>query len=333
MSLYPDNVPRANRVNQLAGDISRFQNDIKEAVDDAKFEDQKTFNRLNIIAKDAGCKDLEEYQQKAFAQLTAAERETMESMKKKIAGFDEDMQLSHTVFRTMIALGVFMSGAKFKFFGVEIETAQSLLMGLQALVRGATQQAIRLITFGRISVDLVSRSQDLWAESANALKWMKRGGNVLTALGVVVDAGLLITEAIVGGQQRAKLRESINDLCARRVIVKQVLLQANVLLQSTQKVHELTSNRKNWNDWVRKGRETEEEAKKEIGNEFDQLSAQFKHEIDKITVIRTWDSLNELDEKTKAWKNEDPTLSEIEALVKKKEDELAAKEKDKANET
>ena len=106
-----DNVPRASRVQQLASDIARIQSQIKEEIEDGDLQDKKAIKVLGEIAKKAGYQTLEEYEAAAFKLLTPEEREKMDKMKKEVTALDENMGISHTVFRGLIAVGVFLSGA------------------------------------------------------------------------------------------------------------------------------------------------------------------------------------------------------------------------------
>jgi hypothetical protein len=106
-----DNVPRANRVQQLAADIARFQTQIKEEIEDGRVQDDKAIIALGEIAKKAGYQTLEEYETAAFKLLTPEERANIDKMKKEVTALDEDMGISHMVFRGLIAVGVLLSGA------------------------------------------------------------------------------------------------------------------------------------------------------------------------------------------------------------------------------
>ena len=74
-------------------------------------QDKKAIKVLGEIAKKAGDQTLEEYEAAAFKLLTPEEREKMDKMKKEVTALDENMGISHTVFRGLIAVGVFLSGA------------------------------------------------------------------------------------------------------------------------------------------------------------------------------------------------------------------------------
>jgi predicted transcriptional regulator len=108
---HTDNVPRANRVQQLASDIARIQSQIKEEIEDGRIQDEKAIKVLGEIAKKSGYQTLEEYEAAAFKLLTPEEREKMDKMKKEVTALDENMGISHTVFRGLIAVGVLLSGA------------------------------------------------------------------------------------------------------------------------------------------------------------------------------------------------------------------------------
>jgi len=247
----------------------------------------------------------------------------MDKMKNDLTSLDEDMALSHTVFRSMIALGVFLSGAKFEAFGVKIETAQVLVYGLMAITRaiykallGAVETAVKLATWGRVTLDLLANTPKIFEESANALKYAKLGGNVMTAIGVIVDGALLITEAILGAQQRKALREAIVKLAAHRFLAKKIQQEAHGLLVFRTKLNEVALDKAKHDEWVQKGRETQEEANDDLRPDYQDLIAELKRKIGKTTPQDIWDMLDkQFDDNKTAWKNDDPSLSDIEKYV------------------
>ncbi|KIM35079.1 hypothetical protein M413DRAFT_369514 [Hebeloma cylindrosporum] len=265
MSLYPDNVPRANRVQQLAADIARIQSQIKEEIEDGRVQDEKAIKVLGEIAKKSGYQTLEEYEDAAFKLLKPEERAKIENMKKEVTKLDHDMGISHIVFRGLIAVGVLLSGAKLSMLGIELATTQMLVYGLQAVLRaiyqalaGATQAAARLFTWGRYTLEALSRTPQFLKESDAILKSVQKGGNFLLAIGVLVDAGLLIAEAIKGGEQRRALREAIKTLCSHRFIAKQLQQEAHIILCFRSDSHGILTMKSKYEDWIKAGRETRE---------------------------------------------------------------------------
>ncbi|KIM35076.1 hypothetical protein M413DRAFT_449903 [Hebeloma cylindrosporum] len=61
MSLYPDNVNRANRVRQLAQDIAGIQAALRESVEDARIRDADAVYALNLLSEEAGFRKLDDY--------------------------------------------------------------------------------------------------------------------------------------------------------------------------------------------------------------------------------------------------------------------------------
>jgi hypothetical protein len=72
---------------------------------------------------------------------------------------------------------------------------------------GAVETAAKIASFGRYTLNLVSKGEGIANEALESMKFVKIGGNVLVAIGVLVDAALIIAEAIKGAQQRADLQE------------------------------------------------------------------------------------------------------------------------------
>jgi predicted P-loop ATPase len=85
---------------------------LKEDVEDANKQDKMTLETLNEIARKAGYKTLDEYIADAEKQLTPDERKEMEKMKTDMEGLDEDMAISHKVFRGLIAVGLLTQGLR-----------------------------------------------------------------------------------------------------------------------------------------------------------------------------------------------------------------------------
>jgi uncharacterized membrane-anchored protein YhcB (DUF1043 family) len=111
----PDNVNRANRVRQLAQDISQIQSQLKADVEDARAHDAAAIEILNTIAHDAGYKTLDEYVDAAADQLSAEDKAAFDQMKTDLEHLDEDMNISHKVFRGLIAVGLLTKGIR-KYF-------------------------------------------------------------------------------------------------------------------------------------------------------------------------------------------------------------------------
>ena len=156
----PDNVPRANRVRQLAQDISHIQSQLKADVEDARASDKAAIEMLNTIAHNAGYKTLDEYIDAAAKQLSAEDREAFDKMKTDLEKLDEDMNISHKVFRGLIAVGLLTHGVR-KFsdlgsstiwhrdysmppgiFAIGFKETQSILFGLQAVLRSIYHAAL-----------------------------------------------------------------------------------------------------------------------------------------------------------------------------------------------
>lgn len=321
MSLFPDNVPRRDRVQQLAADIARIQNQIKEEIEDGRVEDDKAIKALGDIAKKAGYQSLEEYETAAFKLLTSEERASIDKVKREVTALDDDMGISHTVFRGLIAVGVLVSGAKLSHLGIEIASTQILVYGLQALGRaiyhalaGATQMAARLITWSQDALAFLSETPSFLQEikeGSDALKLVKNGGYILIVVGILVDAGLLIADAIRGSKQREELREAIAKLCCHRFIAKQLQQKSHIILGFRSDAHVILKMKSKYDKWIKDGRETKENSDADMKKMFT-LVDDLKAKINKLSAQGTWDLLDKQDEESKiAWKNEDPALSEI----------------------
>ncbi|KIM35087.1 hypothetical protein M413DRAFT_32796 [Hebeloma cylindrosporum] len=317
MSLYPDNTNRANRVRQLCLDISHFQTQMKEDVEDAHASDEAAIKILDIIAHDAGYKTLDEYVAAAATQLSAEDRAAFDKMKTDLENLDEAMNISHRVFRGLIALGLLTHGVRI--FALAFKQTQSILFGIQALVRsiyhaalGAVETAVKLATWGRVTLNFASRAEGIGAEALEGMKFLKIGGSVLVGIGVLVDAGLLIAEAIQGSRQRDDLRAAIIDLCARRFIVKQMQQKARVLRNFKSDAKSMVKTKTRCDKWIKQGRMTAKEAGEEMQPDMDEIEEKIQTAMSAITSKTIWDSLDTQDNDSKvAWKDEDPNLARI----------------------
>jgi hypothetical protein len=322
MSLYPDNVPRANRVRQLAQDISQIQSQLKADVEDARASDKAAIEMLNTISRNAGYKTLDEYIDAAAKQLSDEDKAAFDKMKTDLEHLDEDMNISHKVFRGLIAVGLLTNGIRI--FAIGFKETQSVLFGMQAVLRsiyhaalGAVETAVKLASWGRVTLNLVSKGGGLATEAVESMRFLKIGGNVLVAIGVLVDAALLIAEAIQGAQQRDDLQAAIIELCARRFIVKQMQQDSRAILNFKSDAKSLVKMKDKYDEWVKKGRMTVQEVAEEMKPEMDKVEGELKEAIEKVTSQKVWDLLDSQDNDSQiAWKNEDPDLPKILQWIK-----------------
>ncbi|KAG8729182.1 hypothetical protein FRC12_021205 [Ceratobasidium sp. 428] len=320
MSLYPDNVNRANRVQRLASDIIHDQTRLKEDVENARAEDERSIKVLNEIATNAGYKTLDEYIADAESKLTPEEKAAIDKMKTDMEKLDEDMAISHKVFRGLIALGLLTKGVRI--FATALQETQSILFGLQAVVRaiwhailGSVETAAKLLTFGRVVLNLTGKTAGITANATRGMKLMKIGGNVLVGVGVIVDAALLIAEAIQGAQQRADLQKDIKELCAKRFVVRQIQQTGRVILNFKSDAKSIINMKKKYDEWVAKGRMTIEEVAEEMQPEMDKASNDMKAQINKNTTDVIWKSLKDQDNLGGTWTEEDADLPWVEKWI------------------
>jgi hypothetical protein len=102
----------ANRVRQLAQDISQIQAQLRADVEDARASDKAAIEMLNTIAHNAGYKTLDEYIDAAAKQLSPEDRAAFDKMKTDLEKLDEDLSISHRVFRGLIAVGLITHGIR-----------------------------------------------------------------------------------------------------------------------------------------------------------------------------------------------------------------------------
>jgi hypothetical protein len=67
---------------------------------------------LNTIAVNAGYKTLDEYIEAAKKQLSEEDRAAFDKMKTDLEDLDEDLNISHKVFRGLIAVGLLTLGIR-----------------------------------------------------------------------------------------------------------------------------------------------------------------------------------------------------------------------------
>lgn len=89
---------------------------------------------------------------------------------------------------------------------VRISTVPSV-PGLYLNLTGAAETAAKIAIFGRAVLKLVSQGEGIADEALEVIKLVEIGGNVLVAIGVLVDEGRLIKEAYNGTQQRPDLQK------------------------------------------------------------------------------------------------------------------------------
>jgi hypothetical protein len=85
---------------------------MKEDVDDAHASDQAALTMLDTIAHNAGYRTLDEYVAEAANQLSPDDRAAFDKMKTDLEQLDEAMNISHRVFRGLIAVGLLTHGVR-----------------------------------------------------------------------------------------------------------------------------------------------------------------------------------------------------------------------------
>lgn len=71
---------------------------------------------------------------------------------------------------------------------------------------GAVETAEALALWGRATLTAAAEGEEVVAEVAQGLRFLKIGANVLLVVGLVAEAVLLIVDAVQGAEQMEKLQ-------------------------------------------------------------------------------------------------------------------------------
>ncbi|KAF7353965.1 hypothetical protein MVEN_01082900 [Mycena venus] len=237
---YPDNVPRADRLQQLINNIGVLQTDI--AKEKARMDelDTKSQTILNALLKEGKIKTLEELKNEAMSKLTDEQKREFEAL---ISSTKEVAKVTET----MLWIGLLLGGGKLVSLGSK---------AIMALVRGiAAIQAVRAVVTAFVqAIPGLARGAAAVAEAvANAaararaiaeagkeaaglaaqeskvarfFRFLGRIGKWLSWFGVVLVGVAPLIEVIVGGQQKEKLIEGIHETQVVRLVIDAIKQQA-----------------------------------------------------------------------------------------------------------
>ncbi|KAF8650928.1 hypothetical protein AX16_005026 [Volvariella volvacea WC 439] len=319
--LYPDNQNRANRVNQLASDIAQLQTQVKETVEDAKVQDQRAVAILDKIAKERGYRTLDEYVAWAESQLSAEDKERYQNMKKELDKQDEALDLSMKVATGIAGIG-FITGLSAVIVSTIFQrrlitvTFQAVAVGLVRILAGDLSKGASLMAAAGRILKSVFKGEALAGKVATVFKVLKIAGEVLSVLGIALDAILLIYEAIDGAKQREQFQQAIKELCIRRLTTKKIQQYVRVTLQFASDAKAVADYAETLQELVKEGDMTQARADEKVRAKMGELAPKVTAAIDAIDDQSIWNMLNEQDKNSNiAWTNEDPTLAQMLASI------------------
>ncbi|KAF8656313.1 hypothetical protein AX16_002615 [Volvariella volvacea WC 439] len=326
VALLPDNQNRANRVNQLASDIAQLQTQIKETVEDAKLQGSGAVSILDKIAKSRGYGTLEEYIAWAESQLSAEDKERYQSVKKELDNQDEALDLGVKVAIGIAGIG-FVTGLSATTIGLIFQrglitvTLQAAAVGLVRIITGNVSEGVGLMQAAGRILNSVLKGEALADKVATVLKVLKVAGEVLSALGIAFDAIALIYEAIGGAKQGDDFVQAIKDLCVRRFTTKKIQRYALITLQNDSDAAAIADYYVTVQELVDAGDMPQQRANEKVQAKLNDLAPKITGAIDAIDDQSVWNALDEQDKSSNiAWRNEDPSLEEMLAIIDSKLD-------------
>ncbi|KAF8650921.1 hypothetical protein AX16_005020 [Volvariella volvacea WC 439] len=324
-SLYPDNRNRADRVNQLAADIAQIQTQVKEAVEDAHKQDEYAVQLLDVFAKQRGFKTLDELVKDAEAQLSPEDKQKYNDMKKELQNKDDRIDLA-----IKSTLGYIGTGLKVGLTGLAISALfqRSLLrvslhaigLGLVKIFTGQFGVGVDVLRAASRILGSVLKGEYLAGSVATAFKVFKVAGQILSVLGIALDAIVLIYEIVDGAKQREELRKAIKELCLRRLTTKKIQQYTRVTLQFATDVSAAISYTNSIQELVLDGTIPQSTVDKKVRDKLAALGPKIEKAVNEVDDASVYAMLQQLDSSRFSWTNEDPSFAEIMRMA---EEELA----------
>ncbi|KAG5647879.1 hypothetical protein DXG03_007803 [Asterophora parasitica] len=253
---YPENVPRADRLQMLINHIAIIQTDVgreKQRMDEL---DKKAKETLNLLLERGEVKSLDQLNAEAMARLTDEQRQEYQAL---IDSTKEVGQVTNILLWAGLVLGgeqiirygspVLMSLARGVAALQGVQGGISALVGaagklatgaaaagegLAAAAQQATQTVARSSAAGAAAVAgesgaAAGAATDAVAETTKLTKplgWIGKYGKWLSRLGVVLLLAVPLIEVIYGRKQKEQLIEGIHDTQVARLVIAALREQA-----------------------------------------------------------------------------------------------------------
>ncbi|PFH45685.1 hypothetical protein AMATHDRAFT_8815 [Amanita thiersii Skay4041] len=317
--LYPDNKNRANRVTQLSGDITHLQTEIEQNIKDAEAHDKQALEVLDKFAKKKGYNTLDEFLKNAEKQLTDDDRKRYQEMKTHFEKKDARLDLALKSSLGLVGTGVStsMSGLSTLLKGSLLRVSlQAIGVGIVQVLTGQFTEGVALLRAAGNIISTAYKGELVTGKAATALKFLGYAGKVLSVLGLVLDAVILIYDAVDGARQRTEFQKAIKELCARRLSTKKIREYVRITLSYSGDARAAIDYAQTLQeDLVDKGEMSQSDADAKVQKKLDALQPKISKEMETITDDSTYKALQEQDTKTSAWTNEDPTLEEMQKMI------------------
>ncbi|EIN12225.1 hypothetical protein PUNSTDRAFT_141030 [Punctularia strigosozonata HHB-11173 SS5] len=237
---YPDNVPRADRLQQLINNIGVLQTDISQEKARMDELDEKSQTILNALLKEGKIKTLAALKNEAMSKLTDEQKHEFEAL---ISSTKEVAKITET----MLWIGLLLGGGKLVSLGSKaimalvrgiaaiqavraivtafVEAIPGLARGAAAVgeaVANAAARARAIAQTGKEAAGLVGQESKV----ARLFKFLGKIGKWLSWFGVVLVGVAPLIEVIVGGQQKDKLIEGIHETQVVRLVIDAIKQQA-----------------------------------------------------------------------------------------------------------
>ncbi|KAJ6590135.1 hypothetical protein DFH09DRAFT_1140928 [Mycena vulgaris] len=316
---YPDNPNRAHRVHGLATNVGDLKSRVKETKDAQLKMNKKIYDMLE--------EGLQREKKPTMAdsikeKLSKSDLEKYLSLQQKFDEHDKALAIVHKVATFVSLTGSIVGLSAIATLSIQYSAACTTVSA--ALVKaseGGAKVAIELI---KASGEIITASRrnatmievvDIAAETSKANKIaenigrVSKGTKILLAVTAILEAGLLIYEAIEGSKRRDMLQKDIRDLCIARFAVKENQMRLDgynailVALQATLDFDALV-------DGLVKDKTIPPEAGEQKKKE--NREAKFKkalEEMPNITDTMVFNALASMD--NLAWTKEDPPPKDI----------------------
>ncbi|KAF8881849.1 hypothetical protein CPB84DRAFT_1827986 [Gymnopilus junonius] len=319
--LFPDNVNRANRVNQLASDIAQLQSQIKEAVEDARTQDERALEILDRLSKKLGFETLDEFLQGAQDMLTPEDRAKYLELKREFENQDLSVDISLKV-GTGIAVIGFLSGRTAT--AISVLFSRSLIVvsfraigiGLVKILSASVSEGVGLIRSGMNILRATLKGKALAGKVARVARGLRVAGKVLLYLGFAFDLITIIYDAIGGDRQRDEFRAATKELCVRRFTVKEIQQYSRIALSFESDAKAIIDLADSLQELVDEGLIDQAAANKKVAEKMEDLEPKLSSAIDAVDDTTIWEMLAIQDAESQiAWTDEDPNLSEILRII------------------
>jgi len=315
--IYPDNQHRYDRVTGLATNIGSIQQEVLDAIqreDDKNVQINITMNQL--LAK-YGLQTIDQMKDRVLATLTPEQKQSfldmVNAMKGKDGQVDKVLDASFMIgFIAGLAALVVPRVVTLLNTGALVAGLDLVGRGFVRILRGAFAEGVAMIGAGVRTGRLLATNVELGADASRFVRIFRAGARVLAVISVVLDAIVLIYQAIEGARQREELRNAITELFARRLNVKTLEQQVfNVeSYQGEVQGYMATAN------ILQPGPGTDQ-----ILQQFaDTIIQHIKDGMAKITDQTVYDQLHNQDVASNAWTNEDPSLAQTLEWIAKQPD-------------